>query len=116
MKYLIPFLITLFLVSCVSKKDKGNPLLQEQTVSIKLPTIVCNTCVKNIKKAIFTVEGVKDVDIDLEKKLATVTFVPLQTNLGTIELAITEAGYDANDKKRNPDAYDKLDKCCKIDG
>ena len=104
------------LIGCSSKKNDDNPLTKEQTVFIKVPTIVCKTCVKNIEKAAYRVEGVKYVDVDLDKKTVEVRFIPLQTNLETIEIAITEAGYDANNRKRNPDAYEKLDKCCKIDG
>ena len=71
---------------------------------------------KTIEKAAYHVEGVKNVEIDLSKKTAQITFVSFQTNLDVIETAITEAGYDANGKKRNPEAYEKLDACCKIDG
>jgi periplasmic mercuric ion binding protein len=53
------------------------------------------------------------VDIDLDKKTADVTFVSYQTNLDVIETAITEAGYDANAKKRNMEAYESLPACCK---
>ena len=60
-------------------------------------------------------DGIKSVKDLRGKKIVEVKFVPAQTNLATIELAITEAGYDANDKKRDADAYAKLDECCKID-
>jgi mercuric ion binding protein len=86
-----------------------------EVATIHVNSMVCNSCVKTVNKAIYAVEGVKDVDIDLKSKVAEVKYVPEQTNLQTIELAITEAGYNANDRKRNPDAYEKLDKCCKID-
>jgi mercuric ion binding protein len=86
-----------------------------ETATIKASTMVCGTCAKTIKKAIYTVEGVKDVNVDVDKKIVEVKFVPAQTNLSTIERAITDAGYDANDKKRDADAYEKLEECCKID-
>ena len=91
-------------------------MTKTETVSIQLPSMVCGTCAKTIQKAIYHVDGVKDVDVSVEKKVAEVKFVSMQTNLQAIEEAITEAGYDANSRKRNPDAYEKLDKCCKIDG
>ena len=37
-----------------------------------------------------------------------------KTDLGKIEGAITAAGYDANDKKADPEAYKELDDCCKL--
>ena len=116
MKKILLLFIALLFVSCSSKKQAEDPMKQIQIVSINLPTMVCGTCKKTITKAIYAVEGVKGVDIDIDKKVAQVKFVPLQTNLATIEHAVTEAGYDANEKKRNSDAYEKLDACCKING
>ncbi len=101
-------MMTVLLIGC-QKKDNL------ETTTIQLKSMVCKTCAKTINKAIYAVEGVKEVDIDVSKKIALVKFMPVQTNLETIELAITEAGYDANNRKRNSDAYEKLDACCKID-
>ena len=89
---------------------------QLETTSIKASSMVCGTCAKTIEKAVYRVEGVKEVNVDVKMKFVQVKFVPLQTNVGTIEQAINDAGYDANDRKRNPDAYEKLEACCKIDG
>lgn len=112
-KLLSLFLISILLTVCSCKKNENNPLNKRETVTISIPTANCSICEENIKQAIYKVEGVKKVRIDMEKKIATVTFVPLQTNLETIEIAITEAGYDANQRKRNPDAYERLVNCCK---
>jgi copper chaperone CopZ len=87
-----------------------------ETATVKANSMVCETCAKNVKDAVFAVEGVKSVDVDMKKKIVIVQYVPAQTNLQTLERAITDAGYDANDKKRDQAAYDKLDACCKIDG
>jgi copper chaperone CopZ len=86
-----------------------------ESTSIKASSMVCGSCAKTIKQAVYAVEGVKNVDVDLDKKIVEVKFVPAQTNLATLERAITDAGYDANDKKRDAGAYDKLEACCKID-
>ena len=115
MKTFYAALILALLFSCAPKKQT-DPTKQTEVVTIKLPSIVCGTCQKTIEKAIYHVEGVKNVDVDVDGKKAEVTFVSYQTNLQVIERAINEAGYDANETKRDPDAYQKLDKCCKIDG
>ena len=91
----------------------GQPV---ETTKIMAKTIVCGTCAKTIQKAVYAVEGVKEVNVDVQEKTVEVKFVPAQTNLETIEMAISDAGYDANNKKRNPGAYEKLQACCKIDG
>lgn len=95
-------------------ETKGGNAKVETTV-VKVPTIVCNSCVSTITKALKKVNGVRTTKIDLEKKTATVSYVSTKTTLSKIEMAIAKAGYDANDTKRDPEAYEKLDACCKAD-
>ena len=109
MKTVTLLLCTLLFASC----SKNNVKLEASTINT--PTMVCGTCAETIEKAVYRVEGVKQVNIDLEKKFIEVKYVSLQTNLEYIESAITAVGYDANDKKRDPDAYEKLDACCKLE-
>jgi hypothetical protein len=59
------------------------------------------------------VEGVKQVKVDLDKKVAEIQFIPVKVDLARLETAIVNAGYDANDKKRNSESYEKLPECCK---
>jgi copper chaperone CopZ len=99
--------LILLLASC---KGKNQELA---TVTISTPTVICGTCEKTISKAVYRVEGVKEVHVDLEKKAVQISYVPLQTNVEFLESAITAAGYDANDKKRDPEAYEQLAPCCK---
>lgn len=110
MKFFVLSLLLAFTLSSCGPREK----LDLTTISAK--SMVCDKCATTIKKAVFEVEGVKDVTVDVKAKTVTVHYVPLQTNVETIEQAITEAGYDANNRKRNPEAYQKLEPCCKIDG
>lgn len=104
---LLPLILLVFLsFNCVKQP-------QLETVMINSAGIGCSHCEDNIKKAIYALEGVKEVNVDVEKKNIEVKFVPAQTNLQTIEITLTRAGYDANDKKRDPEAYENLDECCK---
>ena len=93
--------------------QKNQAPLETTTISAK--TMVCGTCAEIIEKAVYRLEGVKEVTADVKTKMVTVKYVPEQTNVQTLEMAITDAGYDANNRKRNSDAYEKLDACCKID-
>ncbi len=54
------------------------------------------------------------VKVDKDKKIAHIEFDKSKTNLSKIEDAITAAGYDANDKKKDMKAYENLDDCCKL--
>lgn len=54
----------------------------------------CNHCVVRVGRAIASVQGVVDVDVNLEKREAVVGFEEARTNLGKIRDAIREAGYE----------------------
>ena len=89
---------------------------QLETTVIAANSMVCGMCAETVQKAVYAIEGVKEVDVNLGNKTVEVKFVHAQTNVETIEMAISDAGYDANKRKRNPGAYENLKNCCKIDG
>jgi len=83
--------------------------------TIKVPTIVCGSCVTTVTKALKRVDGVRTAKVDLKKKTVTVTYASTKVTVDKLEKAIADAGYDANNVKRNLEAYEKLDACCQID-
>ena len=70
-------------------------------------------CKANIEKYLAYEKGVKDVDLDLKSNIVTVKYSSKRTNEDKICAAICELGYDANGKKGDKKAYDKLPKECK---
>jgi copper chaperone CopZ len=84
----------------------------EAHASIQLSTIQCGMCVKTVTKALNSVEGVNMAKVDLEQKSAHVHFADKELKVANLENAISAAGYDANDTKRNEKAHAKLPKCC----
>ncbi|HLX11536.1 MAG TPA: heavy metal-associated domain-containing protein [Bacteroidota bacterium] len=107
---------SLVLVFGCSKDNQNDPTKKTVVTNVSLPSMVCSKCANTIQKAVYHVDGVKDVEVDVDKKTAEITYVPYQTNVETIERAINEAGYDANNTKRDSSAYEGLEKCCKING
>jgi periplasmic mercuric ion binding protein len=127
-------LVTIFLYGCGKKEstenkndkqqtnqtEKKDPNMQTSTdknaehVTVKLPTMQCSICKKNIEKAVNKVPGTIDVKVDKNEKVAHINYDKSKTDLSKIENAITMAGYDANDKKADPTAYQELDDCCKL--
>lgn len=89
------------------KKDEN---IQTTVISVK--SMGCDNCAYIIKKAIFTLNGIKDVEFDMEKKLVSVKYLPSFTNTESIEIAITRAGYDANNRQRDSIAFKDLPECC----
>lgn len=106
------FTLAVLLIGCSPKQDET----KTETAAIKVETIQCTMCVKSIEKTLTALEGVNTAKVNLDMKTATVEFLPAKATLATIETAITKAGYDANDKKADPDAYEALRGCCKVGG
>jgi len=94
----------------MQKTDNKNA----EHIMINLPSMQCNICKKNIEKAVNKVPGTIDVKVDKNEKVAHINYDKSKTDLSKIENAITMAGYDANDKKADPSAYQNLDDCCKL--
>ncbi|MGA3243466.1 MAG: heavy metal-associated domain-containing protein [Bacteroidota bacterium] len=115
MSLFIALLLILAVVSAQPQQKVKTSATKIDTTMINVPTIVCNSCISTITKALKKVDGVKSTKIDLKMKIATVTYASTKTSLSKIEKAIAKAGYDANNTKRDPAAYEKLDACCKAD-
>ncbi|MBS4028467.1 MAG: heavy-metal-associated domain-containing protein [Ignavibacteriales bacterium] len=110
----ILFLLSFFL-GCSQKNE--TPVVEEKTesASIAVNSMVCNMCVNTLTDALKKVEGVQTVAVNLDTKNAAVTFFPAKTAISMLENAITEVGYNANEKKRNEVAYEQLPGCCKTE-
>ncbi len=92
------------------KTEKSTNMVHKM---INVPTVQCDNCKTNLTKVLKNVKGVKSFDIDIDKKVIHMNFDNSQTDINKIDNAIAAAGYDADGKKANPEAYSKLDDCCK---
>ncbi len=109
------------LVACSGTSDKTaaqqQPAAQaqpaEQTITVSLPTMKCNTCSRHITSAVTKLDGVNECSVSVDDKKATIKFAPNKIDQAKIEMAIAQSGYDANNVKRNEDAYSQLPECCK---
>jgi len=84
-----------------------------QTVTIKTPTVQCESCKKRIEDNLIRQEGITKVNVDYKKKVTKVTFVTDRTNIENIKTEIANIGYDADDVGANAESYERLPKCCK---
>ncbi len=62
------------------------------TVSFNIPNIDCNHCVHTIKNEVSELDGVKEVEGDLQQKQVKITFDNPATKEGIIKL-LTEINY-----------------------
>ena len=112
MKFILSTLILAFVALTGFAQDKL------ETITIKT-TIVCDHCMKcddcgyNIDTSIRKAKGIKKVNINPEKNTVQVTYRPDKTSPKEIRIALSKAGYNADDVKADPEAYAKLDGCCK---
>ncbi|TNF25426.1 MAG: copper chaperone [Bacteroidetes bacterium] len=109
------FLLPLFLVVFAFASQAQEQL---ETITIKT-SIFCDHCMEcddcgfNIDTHIRKLKGVRKVSIKPEEKAVEVTFRADKTTPDEIRGAISKAGFDADDVKADPEAYAKLDGCCK---
>jgi copper chaperone CopZ len=94
-----------------SQSDAKKP----KTVTIQ-SSLQCGMCQNTIHKALKQVKGVKKVQSSITKSTITVSYKADQVSLDQIRTAISQAGYDADHLKANPQAYQKLPACCKKPG
>ena len=63
------------------------------TVTYSVPAIHCAHCAMSIREEVGEVEGVEDVDVDLDTKVVTIRGPALDH--AALRAAIVEAGYEA---------------------
>jgi len=65
----------------------------DQTVTLSVPAMNCAACPITVKKALSKVPGVSKIEINLDKREATVTFDDARTSIDALTHATGEAGY-----------------------
>lgn len=81
--------------------------------SVIKTSIVCNTCKEMVETALKDQKGVSSVKADVTTAKVKVVFDDAVISLSAIEDIIANLGYDANNKKKNMESFNKLPKCCK---
>jgi copper chaperone CopZ len=64
-----------------------------ETVTYSVPAIHCAHCGMSIREEVSEVEGVEDVDVDIDTKVVTIRGSKLSDE--KLRAAIVEAGYEA---------------------
>ena len=70
-----------------------------QTVTLSVPGMTCAACPITVKKALFKVDGVQEVNVSYKKLEAVVTFDDAKTTVETLTKATENAGYPASVKQ-----------------
>jgi copper chaperone CopZ len=89
---LIGMLVVLALAS-------GVAVAKEANVQVKVPAMDCAACTVVIKKALTQTKGVKNVDLNVEKRTATVIYEDTQVTQAEIQKTIENAGFKTEQAK-----------------
>jgi copper chaperone len=65
--------------------------------TLKIEGMECDHCVLRVGRAIASVQGVIEVDVNLETKEAVVEFEEAKTDLKKIKAVVREAGFEAEE-------------------
>ncbi len=76
----------------------------------------CGQCKERIENQLNYTKGIKYAELNLEDLKLTVKYNSSKITLEEIKTQITKLGYDADDVKAEKEAYQKLPKCCQING
>jgi mercuric ion binding protein len=82
------------LVALAALAATTSPLLAgTQSVTLAVPGMNCATCPITVKKALTKVSGVSQVDVNLNRLEARVTFDDAKANVEALKRATKDAGY-----------------------
>ena len=105
MKKIFLIMSLLVMVGCKGELAKAE---------INIPTAQCGMCAMTIEKALTKIAGVKKAYVDMDALKVTVAYDVEIANITSIESAISNAGYQANEISANTEVYKNLPGCCKL--
>jgi copper chaperone CopZ len=95
----------------------GTPLFAQKTMVLQIQTSPqCGDCKERIETALNQSKGVVYAELNLDTKVVEVKFKPAKTNKETLQMVLVNTGYQADDKKANPEALKALPLCCQPGG
>ncbi len=74
----------------------------DQTVSLQIEKMTCALCPITVRKAMQRTDGVQEVKVNFDTKIAIVTFDDSKTTAADIAQASTDVGYPATPLKAAP--------------
>jgi copper chaperone CopZ len=77
----------------------GTAIAKEATSQLRIPAMDCAACTVVIKKALTQTKGVKNVDLNVEKRTATVVYEDTQVTQAEIQKTIEKAGFKTEASK-----------------
>ena len=105
MRISILFLIAIVIgiTSCAQEQKKEEKSISKeqinqivlQTVKMPVDGMVCSACQSNVKKTLKALNGVTDIEVNLENKFAIFTYDPQIVKPEQIQKAVNDKGFTA---------------------
>lgn len=117
MEKLIKPLLIIIIIFLISNKVNAQKTNQKAIIKTTINCThcsACETCGLRFKTEMLKMNGIKMYVLDEKAMTFTVYFNSKKTDLPTIKQGISKLGYDADEIKADPLAYEKLDDCCKV--
>ena len=102
--------------------DNKNSLVADYSIGVKGN---CGMCKTTIEKAVLELEFIEEAEWGIKTKILDVEFIDSVNSdidpllalalLDSLNLAITESGYETMNSTANQSSYDALPGCCKYD-
>ena len=102
--------IVLFMVTAVNTNSFAQEAKKYDECKIKVEAN-CNSCKAKIEKNMAFEKGIKDVNVDLETKVATLKFKTEKTSPEKLLAAVQKLGYKAKLVKSDTKVKSDLNKC-----
>ncbi len=74
----------------------GFPPEDEMRAELACSSIMCMNCANKVKKAIYEMDGIESVVVDVDKKTVAVDFNKRKTTLDDVKTKLVEIGYPAD--------------------
>ena len=110
MKSLLVVVFLMLGFTIFSQEKSKNQVIVIQT------SAECGQCKERIENQLNYTKGIKYAELNLEDLKLTVKYNSSKITLEEIKTQIAKLGYDADEVKAEKEAYQKLPKCCQING
>lgn len=117
LQILLVFLLAIITYHFVGAKThpQSNPKPKWKTIVIQT-SAECGSCKERIEGILQKTTAIRFANLNLGNKKLTVKYDSRQLTADKVREIIVNTGYNADTQAANPEAYQNLPACCKIDG
>ncbi len=110
-KIMREFFFAIILITVVSAGVSAAEKQKNQVVTIQTSAI-CGSCKARLEKALKATDGVEEAMLNLNNKKMKIKYDPSKTDADKLREVIANTGYDADNVKKNEEAFNNLPHCC----